>query len=525
MRKIVRESIALLLFAAVSSAQYTNVQISDPSSTTPEEVTIAINPNDSTKLVAGANLQYYFFSTNAGLSWEQRLLPNGDAGDPCVIFDANGRAYYAHLSNNFGSGGYWLDRLTVHRSDDGGATWFDSLTTPIDSPKQQDKEWLSCDYTNSSFRNNLYMAWTEFDLYGSTSPTDSTQILFSRLINGTNQWTTPIRISDKGGNCLDGDSTVEGAVPAVGPNGEVYVAWAGPKGILFDRSFDGGATFGTDTFVTSMPGGWDYGVPGIYRCNGLPMTVCDISSSPHRGTIYILWADQRNGENNTDIFIVKSTDRGDSWSSPKRVNTDTGSAQQFFPSIAIDQSNGNLSVVFYDRRNYAPTDSLTDVFLATSTDGGETWNNAKISQSPFLPKSNIFFGDYTHIAAHNGMVRPIWMRLDTTKLSVWTAIIPNIPVQVNTKGVAVPTIFSLSQNYPNPFNPSTNIEYRIPNAEFVTLKVYDVLGREVTTLINEKKSPGTYDVEWNASAFPSGVYFYRLKAGSYIETKKLLLLR
>ncbi len=90
---------------------------------------------------------------------------------------------------------------------------------------------------------------------------------------------------------------------------------------------------------------------------------------------------------------------------------------------------------------------------------------------------------------------------------------------------ASPHSFSLYQNYPNPFNPSTNIEYRIPNTEFVTLEVYDVLGREVAALVNERKLPGTYDVEWNASSLSSGVYFYRLQAGSFTETKKLLLIK
>ena len=81
-----------------------------------------------------------------------------------------------------------------------------------------------------------------------------------------------MRISDKGGNCVDSDSTVEGAVPAIGPNGEVFVSWAGPLGIMFDKSTDGGVTFGNDTFVTTQPGGWDFDVPAIYRANGLPIT-------------------------------------------------------------------------------------------------------------------------------------------------------------------------------------------------------------------------------------------------------------
>lgn len=90
--------------------------------------------------------------------------------------------------------------------------------------------------------------------------------------------------------------------------------------------------------------------------------------------------------------------------------------------------------------------------------------------------------------------------------------------------------FSLSQNYPNPFNPSTKIEYAISSPQNATLKVYDVLGNEVATLVNEYKSPGTYEVEFPANSgnsvnLPSGVYFYQLKAGDFVQTKKMVLLR
>ncbi len=85
--------------------------------------------------------------------------------------------------------------------------------------------------------------------------------------------------------------------------------------------------------------------------------------------------------------------------------------------------------------------------------------------------------------------------------------------------------FLLMQNYPNPFNPSTTINYQIPALNFVTLKVYDVLGNEVVTLVNEEKPAGEYEVEFNASSLSSGIYFYRLQAGSFVETKKMVLLR
>jgi hypothetical protein len=85
--------------------------------------------------------------------------------------------------------------------------------------------------------------------------------------------------------------------------------------------------------------------------------------------------------------------------------------------------------------------------------------------------------------------------------------------------------FRLSPNYPNPFNPSTQITYSVPKATNATLKVYDVLGREIAVLVNERKQPGEYKVTWNAEGVPSGVYFYRLVAGDFIGTKKMVVMK
>jgi hypothetical protein len=93
------------------------------------------------------------------------------------------------------------------------------------------------------------------------------------------------------------------------------------------------------------------------------------------------------------------------------------------------------------------------------------------------------------------------------------------------KNKTIPTYFSLSQNYPNPFNPATTINYQIANASNVTLKVFDLLGREVTTLVNENKSPGYYEVKFDGSALTSGIYFYRIQCGSFSEAKKFVLMK
>jgi hypothetical protein len=86
-------------------------------------------------------------------------------------------------------------------------------------------------------------------------------------------------------------------------------------------------------------------------------------------------------------------------------------------------------------------------------------------------------------------------------------------------------MYKLSQNYPDPFNPSTKIVYRIPKSGIVRLVVYDILGREVAVLVNQFQQPDEYRIDWNASNFPSGVYFYKLQAGDFVQTKKMILIK
>ncbi|MBT8378969.1 MAG: T9SS type A sorting domain-containing protein, partial [Ignavibacteria bacterium] len=349
-------------------------------------------------------------------------------------------------------------------------------------------------------------------------------IRFSKSTNEGETWSDAITISDISGNCIDDDLTTEGAVPCIGPNGEIYVSWAGPEGIVFDKSTDGGATWGTDVFVNSMPGGWAFNVSGISRCNGMPITMCDLSGSPYNGHIFIVWSDQRNGATNTDIFMSKSTDAGETWSPQLKINDDNTARHQFFVWSDIDQSTGHIWCAFYDRRNTTGVD--TDVFVAKSTDGGATFENFKVSESSFTPTSSIFFGDYTNIAAWNGKIYPIWMRLHNSQLSVWVAPLTDSTTITHSEiDKNIPSYYVLFQNYPNPFNPSTTISYQLPKAGFVTLNVFDVLGNEIQTLTNNFMQAGVHEVIFDASDFSSGMYFYRIKANEFEQMNKMILIK
>ena len=405
---------------------FKNVRIADAAKDNPYgpcEPTICVNPKDTRLVAAGAILNRYYWSADGGRTWENDKLTSssGVFGDPVIVADWQGNFYYAHLSDPEGIA--WgseklLDRIVIQKSSDGGKTYSDGSWCGLRHPKDQDKQWLCADPKTG----RLLCTWTEFDKYDSKIPDDHSRILFSKSDDGGKTWSEALKVNQFDGDCLDDDNTTEGAVPAFGPDGEMYAAWGWNNKIWFDRSTDGGITWmEKDIEVADQPGGWAFDIPGIQRCNGMPVLVCDLSNGPHRGTLYVNWADQRKGEKDTDIWVAKSTDRGNTWSKPIRVNNDKPGKQQFFTWMAVDQATGYLYAMFYDRRAY--DDNRTDVYLAVSRDGGQSFANLKISESPFIPNSLVFFGDYSHISAHDGVVRPIWTRLEKSVLSVWTAIL------------------------------------------------------------------------------------------------------
>ena len=500
-------------------SQHPNILISN--SNYPEEPSIAIDPNNTNRLVAGANINNYYISEDGGFTWTAGLLQsatNGVWGDPVMMVDNEGNYYFFHLSSP--AVGNWIDRIVCQKSTDGGQTWNDGSYMGLNGTKAQDKEWVTIDRKNGT----IYCTWTQFDDYGSSNPNDRSNILFSKSTDSGESWSAAKRINEVDGDCIDSDNTVEGAVPALGPEGQIYVAWAGPAGIVFDKSYDQGETWlENDIFVTDFPEGWDYAIPGISRANGLPVTCCDTSYNEHRGTIYVNWSDQRYGTDDTDVWVVKSTDQGETWSEPLRVNDDPPGRQQFFTWMTIDQVTGYVYFVFYDRRNY--DDNNTDVFMAVSKDGCQTFSNFVISESPFLPFSSIFFGDYTNITAHNNVVRPIWTRLDGSSLSVWTAIFdPDILSSNNFDNEYIPV--ALDQNYPNPFKESTHFSFKLRQKTTISLRIIDVFGRQIIQLIdNETREPGVYFEHFTSSNFDvgPGVYYFSLQGENINQVRKMII--
>lgn len=508
--------LTFILTLSVGYAQFTNVLISDINS--PVEPAIAINPNNTNIMFAATNSNNIYASTNSGLTWSEDTLSSslGVFGDASLLIDNDGYFYYFHLSNP--SNGSWLDRIVCQKSTDNGVTFDDGTYFGLNGAKDQDKEWVIMDRDNET----IYATWTEFDKYGDPDPVFKSRILFTKSTDLGATWSSPIKINKIDGDCIDSDETTEGAVPAVGPNGEIYTAWSGPAGIRFNRSLDFGTTWLVDPIlVDTQPTGWDYGISGIYRANGLPITLCDLSDGPYIGTIYVNWSDQRNGEDDTDVWLKKSTDGGNTWSDLKRVNNDSAGNQQFFTWMAIDQITGYLYCVFYDRRNH--TNDMTDVYLARSTDGGESFTNIKISETPFLPTENVFFGDYTNIAAHNGIIRPIWTSLHNGDLKVWTALIDDATLSVSDE---FDISFDLHQNFPNPAKDETYVAFKLKNTSKMSLVIYDTKGNLIASVLkNQTLNLGKHIIKIPLKKYnlQNGLYYYILQSETSRQIKKMII--
>lgn len=393
----------------------------------PCEPSIAINPNNPAEIVAGAILDRVAVSSDSGKTWKEDKLKSqhGVFGDPCIVSDQKDGFYYFHLSDPIGKG--WkdaslLDRIVCQHSEGVGKKWNKGFAPNPNGTKDQDKEWAAVHPT----LGYVVMTWTEFDLYGSKESSCKSRILMSVSENGE-VWSEPITISETEGNCIDDSKTVEGATPTFSPEGDIYVSWSVNGQIKFVKIAasgwkDGWNTalkVGAEQTIIDAEANWDFAIPGLGRANGMPITMCDQNT----GKIYINWADQSNGEDDTDIWMITSEDGGKTWSERVLVNNDEGKTHQFFTWAAIDQSTGNVYCVFYDRRNASNIEN--EVVLAISKDGGKTFENQIISEAPFTVPEGIFFGDYNNISAANGVVRPIWTEVFGMKLRVKTALINN----------------------------------------------------------------------------------------------------
>lgn len=401
---------------------YPNIRVWPNSGMTQSEVHIAIDPNNPNVLLGGSNAannsstityvnQGYYITTNGGSTWYgSDSLPGIPSGyyrsDPVVAFDHLGNMYFNTLEYSATAG----DLVTL-KSTNKGLTWSSAVAVPNPGP-DEDKNWIAIDVNPSSpYFGYIYTAYTEF---GSTDP-NYRKLEFSRSTDGGLTFSAPVNMSGTTGYLHQGVNL------AVGTNGDVVAAFTHyptstltSSHVTFAKSTNGGQTW-TQTFVVSniydIRGNLTKGGNTI-RVNSFPYIAVDHSNGPRRGWIYITYAARPATGQPPNVYLVKSTDFGATWSTPIQVNSEPSNKDQWFPAIAVDPADGSVNIVYYDSRNYPNNDS-TEVYLSRSLDGGNTWEDIKVSDRAHLPRAiaglaSGYQGDYIGIAAKNGVVWPFW---------------------------------------------------------------------------------------------------------------------
>jgi hypothetical protein len=399
------------------------------------EVSVAINPTNPQNIVAvghapGLLTMNTFYSMDGGETWT--LVPlgadqDGEIGffraDPTVAFDDDGNVYAGYFTFH-----YFRPRrvLFVAKSIDGGQTYPQIKAAVVDPDKALDKEILTTGPDPfSPWQQNVYVAYAwrvgvDWQLHVAAS------------YDGGHTFPTDQIIND---DSIAGDDFAGFGVPAVGPDGELYVVWddftdaPGFSRIMVDVSFDGGLTWGADVEVgtTGVTRYNDNGLGGAFYqllaapdrgVLAVPSIAADRSGGPWDGRLYVAYTVVGGGGVfDTDVVLRHSDDDGASWTSPLVVNDDGGSTSQFLPWLDVDncgESLGRVAVVFYDARHDADNQRV-EAFMAVSEDGGLTVEpNLQISSGQSDQSddnSGAWFNNYLEyigVSACNSVACAVW---------------------------------------------------------------------------------------------------------------------
>lgn len=279
---------------------------------------------------------------------------------------------------------------------------------------------------------------------------------------------------------------------------------------------DGGITWNERTPLDSASGfskiqfldslnGFIWGYPRLRTRDGGKTW----SQLPQSGSIVVFtFLDTLHGWGGYDWLLYKTTDGGISWQFQTEIRDDTEPGvgpEVYFNALSfLDSLNGwAFGDIFYH--------GIISEAIYRTTDGGNTWNRESVGLTPDFGSAM----DGKMLDRYHGWA--VCGDGSVLRYQLVTGVAEKLP--------EAPKTFSLSQNYPNPFNPTTTIEYEITHRDYVSLKVYDITGKEVVTLVNQMQEPGRYRVSFNGSSFSSGVYYYTLKTKIFTATKQMLLIK
>lgn len=504
-----------------------SIRVLPSSNAQQDEIILVRHPSNQNIMFGGANTtvsgifgQGGYITTDGGATWTgNNLLPpfTQNSSDPGPTIDKNGVIIFTVLD---------VPGIVAAYSTNNGSSWSSRITINSGS---EDKNFAGTDDAPTSpFYGRSYCVWSHFV---SIPP-----IVISYTTNGGISWSPMSPI-----NSPPGGHYSQGCDIACGPNGEVYVCWAAPLSsspftedfLGFAKSTNGGVSWNVTENAYDMNGirastfnGWNF------RVNGFPRIGVDRSGGSWNGWIYIVTA-ERNlppAGSDADVVLHYSSNGGTSWSSGIRVNQDAlnNGKVQFFPAIRVDEQGG-INICYYDNRNYPSVGDSAETYMSRSTDGGATWIDIKVSDHAWKVKGEAglgnYGGDYIGISSGNGKVWPFWYDDKTGTMQAWTAEVNLELVGISNGNNGIPKQFELKQNFPNPFNPNTLISFSIQKSGKVTLEVFNVSGRKIASLIDEEIEAGNYSYDFNASNLSSGVYFYKLTADGFIDTKKMILVK
>lgn len=406
----------LIAISSTAFAQVTNYKLADHDGVLPAGTAVAVSPRNFKNIVAYAAGKI-MYSNDAGITWKQSASSIADAsGTPSLTGDSKGNFYFVYSNAA-------LSQVLAINSSDDGKTWSQpAIVSDLPGTDKYDAR-----IGTHPRKEEFFVTWTQSDKFGLKDDSCKSNIMISS--SGGKKWSKPVQISQTSGNCLDGDFTVRGSMASVAFDSKIFVLWATQGYVWYDRSYDGSMWLSTDLAIIEQVDGWRTSIPGFGEISNTAVIGIDNSPSRLMGTIYMIYSDAKSGVHDSDIWMMRSSNRGDNWTTPARVNQDEPGREQFLPKISIDPANGWVYIVYYDRRNY--TDNQTDVYLAWSVDGGNQFKEKKINEKPFTPvvdaKGNMT--EYIGLSAQKGILVPVWTAMNGSKQEIWTAVIKEVDLK------------------------------------------------------------------------------------------------
>ncbi len=524
------------------------------------EIHAAVNPFDSSNIVVGAMnisttgsspaLKFSIYYTNDfGTTWAKSpfegMIPNESViggGDPMLAFDENGNVYFTWILltiNAVDQIGKW--GMYLAKSINNGANWeitenaieLDSFTNFInlgDLEHAVDKQWMASDHSSTSdYSGNIYLAYVDIE-----TMTGTYNMKVKRRLPGNDFFEEAIIISTQN-YALTQFASID-----VGIDGTVYASFfadagGADYGIYMTKSTDGGATFSTEQKIYNIAFpklfSGEVSIEGIednriYPC---PHIVVDPSDA---AKIYMTWTafgvDSKVSEG-LDIYLSKSEDGGDSWTTPIVVNDDSDDEiQQFYSSITVNQ-DGVVFVSWYDQRDNGGTNN-TNYYMGYSEDGGVTFEQKNVTSlaSDFsqIAESNVGIGpgEYNQIITAGKYTIPFWGdgRTNDGQIMVYAAF---LNIFEEEEIISINTQFSFTGPRINPINNTGVFELILKESSDVNVLLFDVLGRELKSVSNQSYDAGRHTIKVEVDELPVGEYFVTVFTDFGFKTKKIIVAR